>query len=80
MGTLGFDVQGLPQIWSFILLYGLVVMWWCFGAVPIMYNVLARAIFSKTDLSEILKTPKSALNQGPRAQTLPTRARESRQP
>ena len=47
MGTLGFDVQGLPQIWSFILLYGLVVMWWCFGAVPIMYNVLARAIGKK---------------------------------
>lgn len=47
--TLGFAVRGLPQMWSYTVMYGLIFMWACFALVPPLYNWSLR-LFGRIQL------------------------------
>ena len=43
-GYLGFAAQVVPQVWSYIVMYGWITMWWCFGGIPPLYNIALRLL------------------------------------
>lgn len=41
---LGFGVKAVPALWSYIVMYGLLTMWACFGVTPLLYNWALRLL------------------------------------
>ena len=58
--SLGFATCGWPQVWSLIIMYGTIVMWACFGAMPPMYNWALRILGQL--LPKLMTTTQETLN------------------